>query len=238
MILYHVSTDLKHTGEFTPRIPQNRHQDAEDITTPRVSAAPTIEDCLTAIPDGGSGLEDLHFKQRGYFKVFKIDTEKLGITKDDIVKPETLYENDRVRDADFTNEHWIKKKFSVPIEDQFLIRLVVWEETCEDVLPHSIFKIADEKYEGNYLVAYEEEHDEHVPCSIRIYELDYIHEDVSAGEEITLYYDTSEEKEVILKSLEDYAISQPSVSIDEITFIINESCNLRELFLHHSSCKA
>lgn len=52
MIPYHITKAFRHDGQFTPRIPEYRYE-GEDKVTPRVSAAPTIEDCLTSIPFGG-----------------------------------------------------------------------------------------------------------------------------------------------------------------------------------------
>lgn len=234
-IFYHVSTDLKHNGEFEPRIPSCRHRDAEDDTTPRVSVGISIENCLTAIPNGGLNLDQLNIDRRGYYLVYKINTDKLGISEEHIVSAEELYEKDLVRDASFTNEHWITIPFSVPEEDRFLIRLKDWEEDSEDVLPHSIYAVADEKYEGNYLSAFENEYGKLVPCSTSIRDINVVHEEVKEDEEVSLYFDTEEERDVILMYLKENIKAEiEGISMDEITFIVKESVNLRPLFMLHS----
>jgi len=233
-IFYHVSTDVRHNGVFVPRIPDNRHQDAEDDTTLRVSVAPTIEECLTAIPGGGMHLEELNLENRGYYLIFRIDTEKLGIPKSNIVTSETLYERDLVRDAGFTNEHWITTSFVVPEEDKFLIRLDKWNEEPEDVLPHSIYEISDEKYDGDYLEAFIEEYGTHPPCASVIKNLIYTKETVVKGEEVTLYYEDDIEKDCILRTLEkEYNVQIRDVNTDEITFVMNQDANLQPLFMRH-----
>ncbi|WCK57384.1 hypothetical protein PP175_25290 (plasmid) [Aneurinibacillus sp. Ricciae_BoGa-3] len=233
-IFYHVSTNLRHPGVFEPRIPSFRHKQAEDTTTPRISVAPTIEDCLTAIPNGGAGLEELNTEQRGCYLIFKIDTEKLGITDDQVVTSEVLYEKDLVRDADVTNEHWITVPFTVPAEDQFIIKLIDWEVTPLDILPQSIYQIADEQYEGDYLRAYMEVYGEHVPCSVGIVNASCIHEDVLVGQEITFYFEDEFEKNMIQEFIkENYPIEITDESMDGLTMFVQENCNLRELFLYH-----
>lgn len=235
-IFYHVSTDLKHNGVFQPRVPSSRHQDAEDDKTPRVSVGLTIDDCFTAIPGGGGRLDELNVERRGYYLVYKIDTEKLGIKSEHIVSSDELYEKDLVRDANFTNEHWITVPFTVPKEDAFMIRLFEWQEDPEDVIPHSLMQIAEEKYEGDYLEAYQEEIGGFVPCSIRVYDLEYVEEQVKEGEEITIYYDFEEEKEAVLLFIqENLDADVTDVSMDEITFTVNQNVNVKPLFMHHAN---
>lgn len=233
-IFYHVSTNLRHPGKFEPRIPSCRHKAQEDSETPRISVAPTIEDCLTAIPNGGGHLDEMNIQQRGYYLVFKIDTEKLGIEDEHIVASDTLYERDLVRDADISNEHWITKSFEVPEEDCFLIKLIVWEEVAHDIVPYSIYAIADEKYEGDYLRAYTEIYKEHVPCSVGITDPQYIQENVKVGEEISLYFESDEEKELVQTYLEKhYKFKLTTEFMDELTFTMKQAANLKSLFLYH-----
>lgn len=234
-IFYHVSTNLRHDGVFTPRIPDQRHQQAEDNTTGRVSVAPSIELCLTAIPGGGGQLDELNINQRGYYLVFRIDTEKLGISEQDIVKSQTLYKKDFVRDAGFTEEHWILSSFTVPEEDRFIIRLYDWEEFSEDVLPYSIFEIADREYDGDYLSAYMDIYDDLVPCSVRIQNIQYTTENLKKGDEFTLYFDTDIEKDYLIsyiKTQPNYSVLE--ITIDEIKLKVNKDVNAKELFLYHA----
>ena len=235
MIFYHVSTNLKHNGKFYPRVPDCRHQDQEDSRTPRISVANTIEDCFTAIPNGGSRLDELNIQRRGYYLIYRIDTEKLRIPNDSIVSSDELYEKDLVRDAGFTNEHWLTVPFEVPEEDRFMIKLISWEEASEDVIPHSLYAIADEKYEGDYCRAYEEVYGELTPSASRIHDLVYFKETVSKDEEVTLYFENDEEKTMILSYIQDHLNADvQDVFYDEIKVIMKEEANLRRLFMNHA----
>lgn len=155
-VFYHVSPDLKHNGEFIPRVPYNRHEEMEDNKTHRVCVSPSIEGCLTAIPGGGSGFLDLCEEQRGYFLLFRIDTEKLGIPQENIISDEELFQKDLVRDADISKEHWITCPFTVPKEDKIIIKIEDFFEDINDLIPYFIYQLADEKFEGDYLEAYKE----------------------------------------------------------------------------------
>lgn len=233
-IYYHVSTNIYHNGVFEPRIPQYRHKEQEDDKICRVSVAPTIEDCLTAIPNGGSRLEEFNEYQRGYYLIFKIDTDKLGIQEEYIIQSEFLYEKDLVRDADVTNEIWITTSFVVPEEDRFLIHLSDWMETPLDILPYSIYAIADEKFEGDYLRAYCEVYNELVPCSVGITNPNYICEFVRKGQIISLYIEEEYEKVEIFKFLtSNYNVDIVDENEYKIEFIMKEDSNLKNLFYYH-----
>jgi TusA-related sulfurtransferase len=233
-IFYHLSTDIQHNGEFIPRIPDCRHKTQEDSVTPRISVAPSIEDCLTAIPNGGSHLDELNIQLRGYYLIYKIDTEKLGISENDMILSDVLYERDLVRDAEITNEVWITTPFIVPEEDRFLIKLISWDEEARDVVPFSIYHIADEEYEGDYVEAYETIYDNNVPCSVKIIEPIYIHEEVKEGEEVSIYFEDEEEKELVQKYIQEhYEVEITTEYMDELTFDMKKDSNLRQLFLTH-----
>lgn len=233
-IYYHVSTKLNHNGIFEPRVPQSRHKQAEDDRTPRVSVAPTIESCLTAIPGGGIELEELNIQLRGYYLVFRIDTDKLGIQEKFIVDADTLYENDWVRDADATNEHWITVPFTVPEEDIFAIKVIAWDESSVDIVPFSLHEIADKNHGGDLGSAYFEVYDDNLPCSTLIEDLRYIREDVNTGEEISIYIDEEGERECILSFLNrHYKVNILRNDIDELVFSLEEQSNLRQLFIYH-----
>ena len=156
-IFYHVSLDLKHPGSFSPRIPENKSKiGTEDDTTPRVCVCETIEGCLSAMPGGGLEIESLTDNQY-YLKVFSIDTERLGLKKEDILCWDYLYQNNLVPDAEITQEHWILKPFEVEKIDSFLIRVTDWREESDDIIPYFVKQVADQKYSGDYLSAYLEE---------------------------------------------------------------------------------
>lgn len=233
-VYYHVSADLSHSGHFEPRIPQFRHQDAENALIARVCVAPAIEDCLTAIPGGGSELESLCMETRYYFLVFKIDAEKLGISASNIVTSDELFEKDLVRDAEMTNEHWITVPFTVPEEDRFIIRITNWDEEACDVIPFSIYKIADENYEGDYCEAYENTYDEPVPCSVMIKNLKYVGENVKKKDKIPLFFEDDCEKKLLMdyvkEKLPAYEVLETT---NEVHIAVTEDISLKELFLHH-----
>jgi hypothetical protein len=234
-IYYHISTNLNHDRSFTPRIPQFRHQDQEDDSRPRVSVAPSIENCLTAIPNGGIHLDELSSQLRGYFLVFRIDTEKLGISEDDIVTSQTLFEKDWVRDADVTDEYWIMKSFEVPEEDCFLIKLIAWDESSADILPHSIYAVAEEDYDGDYLRAYEQVYQDMVPCSIVIENVKFVPQDVKAETEVILYFEDKMEQRAICNLIKNHDVTFLDQSMDQLQFKVNKDCSLRDLYLEHSA---
>lgn len=155
MKLYHVSTDIHHDGVFQPRIPSETiRMKGEESETPRICVALTLEGCFSAIPSGGSRLDILNESQKGYYKVFEIDTEKLGISEDDILNSDFLYESGKVEDAYITDEYWITKEFSVPPEDGYVMLLQDWEEDVDDLIPYHVMKTGDEEYDGDYCQAY------------------------------------------------------------------------------------
>lgn len=232
-IFYHISTDLNHSGLFEPRIPINRHQDAEDDTIERICISPSIEDCLTAIPNGGFRLADLNEEREGLFLVFKIDTEKLGISKYDIITAEELYQRDLVRDSAMTEEHWITTAFQVPQEDRFIIKLTEWDEDVFDVIPYEIVKLADELYEGDYCKAYMETYDELVPSSINIVNARYFSEKVKEGDRIEYFIND----DLILKLLKEHISGHYAFEIlkedeNQLDLIAKKDMSIQGLFLY------
>lgn len=134
MILYHISTDVKKDGHFTPRIPRHTmgNENREQL---RVCAAPSIQACFTGLPGGGHQLVNLNAQQDGFFKLFRINTEKLGISDEDILTPVQLTEHGWVPDAKYTLEHWISVPFTVAEEDSFVIILNRWSQREVEMLP-------------------------------------------------------------------------------------------------------
>ncbi|EEM25301.1 hypothetical protein CQ064_09095 [Bacillus sp. MYb78] len=233
-IFYHISMDLQHSGEFVPRIPSCRHQDKEDDVTNRICVSRTIDDCLSAIPSGGAHLEELNIEQRGYYKVFKIDTEKLGIEDSDIVSSDVLYQEDLVRDAEVTNEHWILKGFQVAKEDSYIIKLIAWEESSKDIVPEFIYRMAEEQYGGDYVKAYTDHFNGYMPCSTFIVDAGYVKEFVNAGMTLSFYFDTEEEKEYLLSKFQlDKRIHISYQDMDTISICIKEDMSCEELFTQH-----
>ena len=236
-IFYHVSTNLTHPGIFKPRIPSFRHKDSEDDVIPRVCVAPSIEGCLTAIPEGGMQLGELCWDQRYYFLVFRIDTQKLGIPQNNIITSDELFKKDLVRDAEITNEHWITTSFVVPAEDRFLILVDNWAEESADVIPYEIYQIADKKYEGDYFDAYQDIYGAFIPCATSIENLIYTPEHVTEGCVIQLSFHCLEEKMAVLNYITQYNLPLQLMSSidtpDNAEFCVTKATNLKNLFLEH-----
>lgn len=125
--LYHVSFDLSHPGIFTPRVPDSRRR-GEDAVNARVCVSDTLDGCLTASPQGGQNLSESLLETDDEVKIFVIDTEKLGLTLEDVLFPEELYRNGQVDDALLSGEHWILSEFVVPPEDQSIVHILSVED--------------------------------------------------------------------------------------------------------------
>jgi hypothetical protein len=150
MKLYHLSSTIKHKGKFEPRILPIRHSLGENDNLPRVPVSTSIEGCLTAIPTGGAALRrrvvNMHHP---LFRVFEIDTNKLGIPEKAIYYPQALYQGDNVVDALFTQEHWITSPFTVPAEDSYVIHLHSWSELSNIVVAHYALTLVREQFHDN-----------------------------------------------------------------------------------------
>lgn len=195
MILYHVSTDINMDGHFYPRIPHSIMA-GEFESIYRICVAPSIADCFSAIPNGGSRLDELNEEQDGLYKVFRIDTEKIGIPDTHILTWQHLFEEDMVPDAEWTEEHWITTDFTVPEEDVFMIHLKNWNEKSCDIIPKRIYTIAEEDYEGDYFEAYADVMDEAVPCMSAIKDVLYQQEPYKKGDTIDMCLWSCEEEDI------------------------------------------
>lgn len=129
--LYHVSLDITHSGVFDSRVPESRMQD-EDSVTPRICVSDSIEGCLTASGFGAHYLGENLFENNDLLKVFIFDTEKLGLTSDDVIFPEELYQSGKVDDANLTNEHWVLTSVSIPAEDQYVVKVTGFDDSRWD----------------------------------------------------------------------------------------------------------
>lgn len=132
LLLYHVSSDLKHSGLFTPGIPSIRLEN-ENTTINRVCMAFTIEGCLTGMPRGGERLKETLKETDGYLLVHTLDTAKAKMSISEMELPFSLYTKGLVLDALMTDEVWVKKPFRA--HKKTLIRLNAYEETLEDSVP-------------------------------------------------------------------------------------------------------
>lgn len=126
--LYHVSLDLAHSGVFAPRVPESR-MESEDAVTARICVADSVDGCLTASPFGAHYLSESLLETDDCVKIFVIDTEKLGLTSSDVLFPGDLYQSGQVDDAYLSGEHWILTGFTVPPEDQLIVRITEVDDT-------------------------------------------------------------------------------------------------------------
>lgn len=237
MILYHLSTNIVHDGNFEPRIPQCRCVE-ENSDIARVCVATSLEGCFSAIPDGGMRLDELNMRTRGYYLIFKIDTEKLHIKDENIISDRVLYEKDLVRDAEVTGEHWITCTFQVPKEDQIIIKVISWGEEAHDFVSHGIYQLADKEYEGDYCQAYIDIYKEPVPCITEICNLKYQNTLLQKDQSISLYYDIDEEEAVFIKDfLKQYYLSTVKViddGIDEIEVVALKDVDMTPIIYKHA----
>lgn len=220
MILYHVSTELDKDGHFTPRFPLNIMENEKGIE--RICVAPTIADCFSAIPRGGSRLDELNLEQMGMYKVFRIDTEKLGIPEQAIVSWKTLFEQGWVPDAEWTEEHWITQAFIVPEEDSFVIALTNWNEESCDLIPYAIQQVADAEYEGNQLEAFESEFGEMAPCMSRIVDIEFRREPLQSGESFEIYLEFLDDQDQVNTLAKEHLGVELEVEDDGITVLKGE----------------
>lgn len=234
MIFYHVSTYLKHDGIFVPRIPTSVHKLGENENIPRVCVGLTLEDCFSAIPSGGSRLDMLMEEQHNLFLIFKIDTEKLGISDEDILSSERLFEEAWVMDAEHTNEHWIMTEFEVPQEDRILIHLHDWNEESCDIIPHDIYQLADAEYDGDYFEAYFAKMEDHVPCMSIIKDIQYVPEYPEEDTSFEVIPGDDEDIFLMQEYLKREYDIEAIVEGDTLSIPVTKGTNLAKFFLYRA----
>lgn len=111
-MLYHISTDTtKVIKLFYPRIPKsNKRMKEENDYIPRICLGKSINDCLSAIPDGG-----YHFQSSEESKILRIyefNTEQ--IEENNLIPASSLYFSDWVQDAWVTGECWVVNQKLIP----------------------------------------------------------------------------------------------------------------------------
>ena len=232
-VFYHATVDFNHNGEFIKRIPPMKLE-GENNTIKRVCVASTIEGCVSSMPGGGESLGNLNYDTRGYYLIFRIDTEKLKIDSKNIISPEELYEKGYVADAKIHNEFWITESFTVPKEDRLFINISDWDEDFEPIIPKNILKIAEEEYYGDYEEAYLEAYKEYLPKAVVIKNLKYITTELKKGENHLLFFQYSDEEEQIISVLDEIeGISYESDNTNIISISANKNIDLTNLFLAH-----
>ena len=128
--LYHLSNNCNTIDEFIPRVPRNRAKE-EDALTPRISLAPTIEGCLTAVPWGGMQLEDM-FWGEGSFLIRENEFDIANMDLDNLLPPQYLYSKDLVVDSKITEEYWYLK--SIKPSRSYLIEIDNYNEKACDYI--------------------------------------------------------------------------------------------------------
>lgn len=231
-IFYHVSTNLNHSGVFTPRIPTMIGK-LENDTIGRVCVAPSIEDCLSSLPCGGRFLSTLSYDRRGYYLAIKIDTDKLNIKDKDIISSEKLYKKGYVEDANLMNEFWITTKFVVPKEDMFIINIFNWSEELCNVIPYNIYKIAKEEFYGECVEAYLVHYKEYPQNVVLIKNLEYVTCNLKEGEQFILNYKNTDEGEQLVSVLEYVKNIIYEDDGNDIFIQAKSNVNITDVFLTH-----
>lgn len=141
-MIYHVSMDLSCITEvFKPRIPkQEQRMEGENNYIPRICVAKSIEDCLTAMPNGGYAFENSD--KPNIIRVYEFEPNR--IKKENLISPADLYFSEWVLDAWVTGEYWVVRQDLIPfrIYDVQIISLKVFDAPF--VKPHD-FKQAYKK---------------------------------------------------------------------------------------------
>jgi len=136
-LLFHVSNNTSEIIEvFTPRVPmRNSRMEGENNFIPRICMAKTIEDCLSAIPEGGYKLEDV----AGVFRVYVFDQKE--IVKENILSPVDLFFSSWVLDAWVTGEHWVVEE-SIKPKQAFDIEIDSYDVVAAPYIRPETFKQA------------------------------------------------------------------------------------------------
>lgn len=137
---FYVTLDTKNViEEFIPMIPPEEIRlFDENSTIERICLAPSIEQCLSAVPWGGIVLEeqlDEHEDDKFYVDIRVYEFDLSGIDKKNIIYPSYLYRRDWVRDAFMTKETWVINQNLVPTQS-YIIRLKRFDEECIDELSY------------------------------------------------------------------------------------------------------
>ena len=241
MILYHLSTNLFHSGDFSPRIPQKRINDENDYT-PRVCVSNSIEGCLSSFPEGGNNLDSILDLQKGYLCLMKIDTQALNIPNSNIITPDTLYKNEDVIDATFTGEHWITTAFKVPKEDQQWIKLISYDSFLRTIAsPASTKEIyqlynkkIEEEYDGDIQLFFDaEQHlfpDEMKSATVSTIKNADIAFEVSNVDQHVFFHNTSPKNLLFHAQTVCSKIKVIEQSVEECSFLVPANTKLRQLF--------
>lgn len=112
-MLYHLSTNLSETiAIFDPRIPESENRmKGENNYIPRICVAKSIEDCLSAMPEGGYAMQSNNDPQR--IRVYEFD-ENL-VEEDNLLTAVDLYFSGWVLDAWVTGEYWVVNQSLRPL---------------------------------------------------------------------------------------------------------------------------
>ncbi|WPQ59794.1 hypothetical protein [Paenibacillus polymyxa] len=230
-VYFHLSTLLSHEGAFVPRVPENQIHGIKESTIKRVCVSKTIEGCFTAIGNGQNP-HDANFVRRGYYVLFKIDTEKLGIEKRHIVSSRQIYRNGWVPDADVTKEHWITKSFQVPKEEMSYIQIQSFKQVQTMAYPYEVVNLARNGDQGNVESIYKKRYSNPLPCVRETVSLNYQTSKGLTGKERFMFVQGEEEKETVIDFLtKNYKVELLDRCKDKIHFRLLEDKELLPLFL-------
>lgn len=132
MKLFHITTNLNHSGLFVPSIPFFRLKD-EEATIKRVSTSFSIEGALTAMPRGGFLLQETLKENEGKLRILELDVVEAGIQINDLILPYALFQEGWVEDALITEEVWVLKSFQA--QRMIDVQLLDWQEYEDDIYP-------------------------------------------------------------------------------------------------------
>lgn len=230
-IFYHLSTEVTMNGYFMPRVPTNHLKGYEESTIKRICVSPTVEGCFTAIGNGNSAY-DANFMRRGYYLLFRIDTEKLGIEKKHIITNRKIYRNGWVPDANVTKECWITKEFQVPKEDTLFIQIRSFEQVQVTAYPYQSLKTAVMHFNGDVPAAHKSLYGNSTPVVMETISLDYQTSKGLAGEKRFLFVQGEEEEQKVISFLkEEYKVEILPWDKGKVHFRLLEDGDLKLIFL-------
>lgn len=123
MKIYHLTTDLNHTGNFDLR--HSEYEDERDYdklkkaSNGRICFSSNLHGCIGSMSSITTDVED--GAEPVTLRVFELDTEVLN--RGMLITPKELVESGVVWDAELHNEYWVLEQLFLPESSTFLITL-------------------------------------------------------------------------------------------------------------------